>query len=294
MISVCIPVYNFEVEKLLQSLQDQNCSVPYELICIDDGSEYKWRELNQKAFAGCRTILLEKNIGRAAIRNLFLQYAKYPYLLFLDCDGLPQDSQFIQRYAQACLSSECPDVVCGGRLYPAQPPSISQRLRWLYGWRRESNNADKRKRKPYQSFLTNNFLVKKSLVETIRFDERLQKYGHEDTLFGIELARIRASVMHIENPVLNLDIETNELFLLKTEEGIQNIKLILNFYPDRASIIAHIRLLRWMESGPGILLKPFFRFCFKLFRKPLKAFLHSGYAPCWILDWYKIGFWCGV
>lgn len=31
-------------------------------------------------------IELKKNIGRAKIRNLFIEYTTNPYLLFLDCD----------------------------------------------------------------------------------------------------------------------------------------------------------------------------------------------------------------
>ena len=54
----------------------------------------------------------------------------------------------------------------------------------------------------------------------ISFNERLSGYGHEDTLFGYELNKNNIQIHHIDNPVLNGHLDTNEAFLLKTEEGL--------------------------------------------------------------------------
>jgi len=42
-------------------------------------------------------IQLDNNIGRAKIRNLFLKYAKYDYLLFLDCDTFIISDDFVAK-----------------------------------------------------------------------------------------------------------------------------------------------------------------------------------------------------
>ena len=57
----------------------------------------------------------------------------------------------------------------------------------------------------------------------ISFNERLSGYGHEDTLFGYELNKNNIQIHHIDNPVLNGHLDTNEAFLLKTEEGLGNL-----------------------------------------------------------------------
>ena len=97
MLSVCIPVYNFDVTELITDIRNQinTDDLDAEIIFIDDASQEEMRQRNEivKSLTD-HYILLEKNIGRSKIRNLFLKYSKSDYLLFLDCDGklLPKDS----------------------------------------------------------------------------------------------------------------------------------------------------------------------------------------------------------
>ena len=78
MLSICIPIYNSDVTELVASLLGQMDKVEgeTELLVIDDGSDiYKWNpgELTNKNF---KYIYLDKNIGRASIRNYFLSKSK--------------------------------------------------------------------------------------------------------------------------------------------------------------------------------------------------------------------------
>src|SRR4030042_667421 len=100
MISICIPVYNFDVTSLVSELSEQVKSLPkpYEVIIIDDCSDNKFKAINRNVCKSFIYIELEENIGRSKIRNLFLRYAKYGYLLFIDCDSIIESSDFLLKY----------------------------------------------------------------------------------------------------------------------------------------------------------------------------------------------------
>ena len=53
MISICIPIYNFNVTRLVQELTAQLpfCTVPVELILIDACSDIRFRKVNETACA---------------------------------------------------------------------------------------------------------------------------------------------------------------------------------------------------------------------------------------------------
>ena len=83
MLSVCIPVYNFDVTELITDIRNQinTDDLDAEIIFIDDASQEEMRQRNEivKSLTD-HYILLEKNIGRSKIRNLFLKYSKSDYL----------------------------------------------------------------------------------------------------------------------------------------------------------------------------------------------------------------------
>jgi len=242
MISICIPIYNFDVKELVKALEieiKQN-KLPVNLILIDDFSDKKYKELNKPICQKHTYIELESNIGRARIRNLFLKYTSSPYLLFLDCDSKIKSSSFITTYLKYTNNAK---VVCGGRVYPKEKPSKNKMLSWQYGVKQESKTAQERSKEPNSSFMTNNFLIKRKILDQIKFEENLSQYGHEDTLFGFALAQKKIKVLHIENPVLNGDIEDNVAFLHKTEQGIENLVIILKLIDYNQEFIQNVKLL---------------------------------------------------
>ena len=77
-ISVCIPVYNFDVRELVNSLSKEitNAELNAEIILIDDASTKDFITINEPLKNVVNQfILLENNIGRSSIRNLFLNSA---------------------------------------------------------------------------------------------------------------------------------------------------------------------------------------------------------------------------
>ena len=74
MISVCIPVFQVEVERLVNELNNQIQNLEVEIILIDDASDTWIREKNTDLKVD-KYIQLHQNIGRSKIRNLFLKYS---------------------------------------------------------------------------------------------------------------------------------------------------------------------------------------------------------------------------
>lgn len=286
MISICIPVFNFNITSLVEELHHQAelLNIPYEIIIIDDGSDH-FKEINKKAAEKSNYIELSENMGRAKIRNLFLAYAQYDFLLFLDCDSLIRTSDFLSNYIE--IIKNYPGVVVGGRVYDTKKPGREKMLRWKYGTLKESKDAAIRNRNPYSSFMTNNFLVNKNILEETRFDERLINYGHEDTLFGFSLKENNVPIMHIDNPVLNGDIETNREYLEKTNESVKNLVSILHFSEYDKDLISSISLLRYynkIKKGKWAIHKSF------ILVKPMIVFLlRKGYVSLNLFDYYKLG-----
>ena len=287
MISICIPVYNFDIERLIKALSSQIESVDavVELIVIDDGSKADIKTGNKTTCRNCKYIEWPENLGRSKIRNLFLNYATQDYLLFLDCDSLIENPRFLSNYLE--ILKQQPKVVCGGSTYRPQRPGRQQRLRWKYGIYKESRSAETRSEQPYNSFMSNNFLIQRRVFKEVRFDERITKYGHEDTLLGYSLKKKQLPITHIDNPALNGEIDTNSEFLRKTREGIVNLISILNFEEYHQDLMEGISLLRFYQK-----IRKFESIVLWLFllTKPLiSCLLSKGYVSLKLFDFYKLG-----
>ena len=154
MLSVCIPVYNFDVTELITDIRNQinTDDLDAEIIFIDDASQEEMRQRNEivKSLTD-HYILLEKNIGRSKIRNLFLKYSKSDYLLFLDCDGKIITKGFIKNYINF-INNHHPDVVYGGRTVNESKPDLRYGLRWKFAIERENLPVDVRRKNPYRDF----------------------------------------------------------------------------------------------------------------------------------------------
>ena len=292
MLSICIPIYNFDVTGLVVTLHQQAVrqNIAAEVICIDDCSDEAFRIKNKDI---CNTygkyIQLEENVGRAKIRNLFLQYAIYDYLLFLDCDSVLIASNFVKKYVDAIIKSGA-RVLCGGRIYNDIKPSKQKLLRWKYGHKKESMPVDVRLRNPNKSFITSNFAIHKNTLISFKFDERLVQYGHEDTLFGFQLKENHIKILHIDNPILNGYLEDNDEFIAKTELGLSNLVCILQFLNYDQGFIEDVNILRFHQKCRKYKIDLIIIFLFSFLKPVLRLNLSKGYANLFWFDFYKLGF----
>lgn len=292
MLSICIPIYNGDIRDTVRRLASQSAQIamPVEIVCIDDCSEEPYDQLNREIASVATYIRLPQNVGRAKIRNLFLNHTRYDYLLFLDGDSLIPDG-FVANYAQVLCQQ--PEVVCGGRVYAPESDDREHHLRYIYGVRCECRDAATRRQSPHRSFMTNNFIVRKEILRTIPFDERISRYGHEDTLFGYRLQQRHIPITHIDNPVINGDVESNAVFLRKTQEGVHSLVAIYEWMGEDEAFSSQVSLLRCYRTVRRLHLDGIVSGAYRLSRSSLeKTFLRGRHILIPLFSFYKLGLFC--
>jgi hypothetical protein len=249
-----------------------------EVIISDQHPEKHPMSSQWEAMANCRYISSNTQ-GRSANRNGLSQLASGVFLLFLDADALPSSADFLSNY---CNAAEGADVVVGGTAY--QPGYKSKELRVKVGKRKEEIQAATRKQQPYSSFTAFNFLIRKTLFDQIQFSEQLVQYGHEDTLFGLELKYRHAKIAHIDNPAFHMGIDSGADFMDKTTAAVDGLANLI----AAGKIDEDVKLFKAYRSVQ----KSGFQWAFKaahmLIGKPLKSGLANGFLPIFFFDVYKL------
>lgn len=221
MLSILIPVYNYDVFPLVKRLYDEviNLPIDFEILVQDDCSQVQYHNQNINSLKNCRYEINKQNIQLAKNRNLLIDKAKYDWVLLLDADVYPQKTDFIVRYLN-CIPQH--SFIQGGLLYKIQKPAENQLLRWKYGHKRETFFQISKT----QSFSCSNILFNKNI--TVCFNPKIDQYGFEDVAFYKELKNKNIDIQIIENPVYHLNIETSEIFLKKTETAMANLTNLLD------------------------------------------------------------------
>ncbi len=288
MLSILIPTYNHVCLGLVREVvgQASQAGYDYEVIVGDDGStNLRMVAENSKIddIDGCRLIVTGKNIGIARMRNMLMNESKGDYMLFLDSDVMPASKDFLQKYVDATKSKT--DVVVGGIMY-RQDGSISP-LRLKYGIEREQSTAAQRKLRGY-SFISSAFMLSRKVAEAIRFDESFDRYGHEDTLFGVSLKLAGMQITHIDAPVFHDNTDTSEEFVEKTRVAIQS--LIMHYDELRD----YSRLAQIYEKTKKLHLTHVIGMVYKYFRRQMEKNLLSAKPSLRILDMYKLSYMCRI
>ena len=290
MLSILIPTYNYDCTRLANDLHQQaeRLGITYEIIVADDASPiYIYKEKNRaiNALPHCRLIELPTNLGRARIRNRLADEARYPWLLFMDADAEIISPTFIADY----LAHTDAEVICGGLCHADSLPSPNVSLRYAYEKRADKHRAAHyRSQAPYERFITFCFMVRSDVFHVIRFDESITEYGHEDTLFGIELERKKISIRHIDNPMRQGGIETNEEFLEKTHASIRNLAQKEDTFLAHSQLIRAYRLLHRIHLT-GLLARYYTKK-----KSALTAHLCSQHPYLTLFFFYKLAYYCKV
>lgn len=246
-LSILIPIYNFDVRNLVSEIHNQcvELNLDFEILLVDDFSKL---DFNNKSLSELKSISYERlntNIGRSKIRNYLVSKTKYDNCLILDCDiAIPP--KFIENYIVAIDGKS---VVIGGHIYESVPPKDTRlMLHWKYGKEIESKNLKERNKRPYDSFMTNSFMAPKKIFDIIKFDETIDKYGHEDTIFGIELEKQAIPIKHIDNPVIHLGLKKAKQFLIGEKQAIENLILLSKNTKYKEGLYKKSRLLYYEKS----------------------------------------------
>ena len=289
-LSICIPVFNFDVNDLINDLQNQidTNQLEAEIVLIDDASSQTFVNINKNLETKVsQFIFLEKNIGRSKIRNLFLNYTNSEYLLFLDCDGKIISDNFLKTYFDF-INKKNPDVIFGGRKVSEIEPDSEFGLRWKFATERENLPVNQRLKAPYLDFQTNNFVVKKSVLEKVPFNEGITQYGYEDLVFSKDLQDHQIKIDHIDNPIFNKDVESNVVFLSKADQSAKSLaQLIKN--DENFERVSQIRLAKayLLMKKTGIIF--IYNLIYKLSKSQIEKKLLTGKASLKVLDFYKLG-----
>jgi len=291
MLSILIPVYNYNAFPLVLELHKQctDCGINFEIIGIDDGSDlYKSENNPIQLFSNCIFEELPQNIGRSKIRNLLASKAKFDWLLFMDCDTFPCNSDFITNYVNQIFSSK-KSIFFGGIRYKTEKPESEKLLRWEFGLKREAINLASRKKNPYKSAFISNFLIKKTVFETILFDEKITKYGYEDFAFIHTLKNKNIEIQHIENLSYHLNLETSALFLSKTKTALEML-----LYISKTIEPAHFesKITKTYTAISYLKLQFLISKIFQELRLKLENNLTSKKPSLLVFDFYKIGYFC--
>ena len=289
MLSILIPVKNFGCSALVEALhrQGETLGCPFEILVAEDGTDERMLHLNAKAdtLANCRRIVKKTNIGRAAIRNHLAAEARYPNLIFIDCDAVVEKSDFLATYKEALQEYK---VVCGGLYHADKLNDSSCTLRYRYEKEADrSRDAQTRSKAPYDRFTTFNFAIDRDLFNSILFDTSITRYGYEDVLFGTELEKRRINILHIENRLLHSGLEENATFLSKTEQALRTLAEI----EDK---INRTPLLDTAKRLEKLHLKWLFMTYWKLNRKRLKKNLLGESPSLTKFSIYKLGYYISL
>lgn len=223
-----------------------------EVIVVFDGcSQSTLEQFKQSAFGFQPvTIVSERNVGRAAARNLGLAQAKGDIVIFVDDDRVPA-ADFVRKHidghAEPCvllgkrtdvLYSEKelehlyllgrvrrnPDVVrermTKQELYKTLPISLKSPLKWLL-------------------FYTGNVSVDRSFLTRIEgFDTNFQGWGHEDLDLGIRLAKLGIPFRK-DDSIVNYHLMHDSNFDLRQrrQESARNLAYMIRKYRRDAIVL---------------------------------------------------------
>lgn len=293
-LSICIPVYNQNVTLLVEDLlkSRRKLGQDVEILVFEDGSADRVKRYNEwLRDEGSITYRdFTKNVGRAAIRNTLGEAANGENLLFLDDDSRFENPDFLKNYLQLANGNA---VICGGREYPARPPAAEYTLHWAYGRKVESRSARERNQSPYDAFHSNNFMVPREILIKYPFDESLTEYGHEDTLFGYNLARHNIPVKHIDNPVLHAQLDSNVDFLEKSKLALQNLWAL--YQRGDEDFNNSVKILRAYKKVKKLGLDKLIARCHKLTDFQLEQYLlYTRHPFLRLFALYKLGYFAGL
>lgn len=286
MLSILLPIYNFDVRPLVQELWEQgrSLSVPFEIVALDDGSGPDFKKLHQglDAKAEIRYHELPENLGRSAIRNELARLAHYDFLLYIDCDSKLVRMDYLQYYVDHLHEGA---LLYGGRTYQEEAPANQDlRLHWTFGREREVSSSYQRRQRPYHSFMTNNFVVPKSIQQQFPFEEKLRQYGHEDTLFGLQLSQAKVPIIHLDNALEHIGLETAAVFLEKTRQAILNLVFLAENYPAMDT-----RLLAMAKRMKKVKMHGFYAWFHRKMATSWEEKLKKGKPDLRLFDLWKLG-----
>ncbi|MEO5996491.1 MAG: glycosyltransferase [Chitinophagaceae bacterium] len=294
MISILIPVFNWDVNELILDLSSQakQLQPDVEIIVMDDGSQSSYRRLHHKLndIAFVRYYEADKNNGRIRIRQMMAGLASFEWLLFLDCDSKIVSCQFLQNFYKRI--SDSVNVMAGGRIYSARKPADCRfRLHWKYGSIREKTRPGLEGHS--NRFMTNNFLIRKNIFERFDFAGQWEGYGYEDTWMGIQLESMHIPIIYIDNPIKHEGLEESSVYLKKSQEALQNLKKLSSLVPQKI-LVKHVTLYAYFRRLLSLRLLWVIRLIYGMLRLSIMKNFHSCNPSLLLFDLYRLNYFASL
>ncbi|GAA3771889.1 glycosyltransferase [Flavobacterium ginsengiterrae] len=292
MLSILIPVYNYDVLKLVLELirQADNLGIIYEILVQDDAGKNCIEENSQiNLLENCSFFINNENLGRGKNINSLCLKSKYEYVLIMEADAFPENEFYLKNYID--LIPQTPSVVFGGVTYPDIIPAKEKMLRWEYGKKRETKPLNYRLENNYDFVFTWNLLLNKEILLQFPFPEFIHEYGYEDLIFIENLHSNSIPVIHIENFLVHYNDENSFEFIEKTKRAVKNLHRLTQFHKIDPK---KIRLTKTYEHLKKLHLTGITRVFFKSTKNLIIKNLTSKNPNLYLLDFYKLGYYCDL
>lgn len=290
MISILIPVFNYDISILVEDLLAQcvYSKIDYEIICFDDASDPFYSEINQilKKNANVTYHISTANVGRIKARQTLATLANYNWLLFLDADVKITSDNFLQNYLD--FLNDNFDAIFGGFIYSENKPHNKFMLRWKYGKNNESIPAKTRNLNPYKVVISANYMIKKEVFDDVYGIIDYNGYGY-DNYFGGLLKQNNIRVLHLDNGVLHLGLEESYKFLSKKKKAANSL---LEIYMHNIMPLHNNTLLKTYIKIKKLGFSKLFSGFYSLFKKAMKTNLLGKNPSIFLLQLYRLSYMC--
>lgn len=253
-LSVCVPVYRYDVSKLMDALAACKSSSLVELVFYDDGGCDQDLLAKLESHAGrvpaaIRIVSAAANRGRAAARNAAIRHARSDWLLLLDADMQPDSEHFLETYLDVIDATWEPAVIVGGYSLKSTP---QDKAHALHRWQAEASEcltAAERDKAPARNVFSSNVLVHKLVLDACPFDERFAGWGWEDTDWGLRAQQF-FPIRHIDNTATHLGLDTDAALMAKYAKASENFVLMTTRHRDEAARMPLYRMAQRFRGLP--------------------------------------------
>lgn len=252
-LSIVVPFYQYDAAPLVLdlTLKLTTCSDNVELVLLDDGSPDESYFEQIKVLIRDSTIPVivvrsQRNLGRSSARNALVDFARAPFLLFLDSDMLPDRADYLDKYLAEIRAGTV--FAYGGRsVTRCGDISPEHELHWYFTKRFEQLPAHTRETDPAVYFLSSNFIVRRDIIQSIPLDARFTGWGWEDCEWAYRVNALHP-LKHIDNSATHLGLIDLLTIRRKYEESVPNFKLVLRIYPELVNKMTLYRVARILSA----------------------------------------------